>query len=206
MSDENDPNSNIITLAPRDGGSPEIETNYTPEPTSYDQERMYQEYLRGITMTQISENWNVSYRTIQRYKEKLDWDGRKEKDIAQKAFLNESEVDTIARETYSKLLKICYRMVSDLERAVFEVDAEQQARTVPLKTVTDAVEKLTKLHYFAKAGGVEKKQIESKHTEHKIDYAKLARIHLDTKKQNPEYDEKRLLKDVVDAAYKKVEE
>ena len=155
-------------------------------------------------MTQIAENWKVSYRTVQRYKEKLDWDNRKEKDIAQKAFLNETEIDTIARETYSKLLKVCYRLVSDLERSVFEVDAEQQARTVPLKTITDAVEKLTKLHYFAQAGGVEKRITESKHTQVNVDYAKMAELYMSAKKDGVNYDAKAHLKDVIEGKFTRV--
>lgn len=208
MSDETDEKTpdNIRTFTARE--NPEASQLPASEASTYDQELMYQEYLRGVTMTQIAENWKekVSYRTVQRYKEKFRWDERKEKDLALKAFLSESETDTIARETYTKLLKVCYRLVSDLERSVFDADAEEQARSVPLKTITDAVEKLTKLHYFAQAGGVDKKSIESKHTQVNVDYAEMAKIYMKAKTEGVDYDAKAHMKDVIDGKFKRVKD
>jgi transposase len=201
MSDENTTDNNV-TLFPKQDNQ-EVQT-LPVEVGTFDQEKMYQRFVRGITLTAIAEEFGISYATIKRYKDKLEWDARKERDLEQKAFLNESEVDTIARETYSKLLKVCYRLVSDLERSVFEVDAEQQARSVPLKTITDAVEKLTKLHYFAQAGGVDKKQIESKHTQVNVDYTEMAKLYMSAKKEGVDYDAKSHLKDVIEGNFTRV--
>jgi transposase len=201
MSDETDP-SNIVTLLPKQENQ-EVKTLPT-EVGTFDQEKMYQRFVRGVTLAAIAEEFGISYATIKRYKDKLDWEERKQRDIAQKAFLDETEIDTIARETYSKLLKVCYRLVSDIERSVFEVDAEQQARTVPLKTITDAVEKLTKLHYFAQAGGVEKRITESKHTQVNVDYAKMAELYMSAKKDGVNYDAKAHLKDVIEGKFTRV--
>jgi hypothetical protein len=172
-------------------------------PSDFDKEQMYQEYRRGKTLKAIAERFNMTEKSIGKYKKEGQWDEKKERDLQEKQKLEKSEIEDIAKETYSKLLKVVYKLVSDFEKYVFE--GEENGRPVPLKVLTDAVEKLTKLHYFAANGGVEK--VKSEHTvrnvNEKIDYAKLAEVHLKMKRLNPGYDEKALLKDVVDAAYKK---
>lgn len=172
-------------------------------PSDFDKEQMYQEYRRGKTLKAIAERFNVNERSVSKYKKEGKWDEKKENDLKEKQKLEKSEIEDIAKETYSKLLKVVYKLVSDFEKYVFE--GEENGRPVPLKVLTDAVEKLTKLHYFAANGGVEK--VKSEHTvrsvNERIDYAKLAEVHLKMKQINPGYDEKALLKDVVDAAYKK---
>jgi rRNA maturation protein Nop10 len=171
-------------------------------PSDFDLEQMYQEYRRGKTLGSIAEKFNLSDKTVGKYRKELKWDERRAKEVEEKQKLERSEIEDIAKETYSKLLKVTYKLVSDFERYVF--DGEEQGSPVPLKVLTEAVEKLTKLHYFAANGGVERTKTEtvSRNVHERIDYAELARIHLEAKK-NPQYDEKALLKDVVDASYKK---
>lgn len=175
----------------------------TFQPSDFDKEQMYQEFRRGKTLGAIAEKWNISDRTIGKYKKDNNWEERRQREIDERQKLEKTEVEDIAKETYSKLLKITHRLVTDFERYVF--DGEEQGSPVPLKVLTEAVEKLTKLHYFAAAGGVERTKTEtiSRNVSEKIDYAALARVHLDAKKQDANYDEKALLKDVVDASYKK---
>jgi hypothetical protein len=172
-------------------------------PSDFDLEQMYQEYRRGKTLTSIAEKFNLSDKTVGKYRKELKWDERRSKELEEKQKLERSEIEDIAKETYAKLLKVTYKLVSDFERYVF--DGEEQGSPVPLKILTEAVEKLTKLHYFAANGGVERTKSETvtRNVTEKIDYAALAKIHLETKKLNPEYDQKALIKDVVNATYNK---
>jgi hypothetical protein len=174
-------------------------------PSDLDKEQMYQEYRRGNSLKSIAEKWNLTEKSLQKYKKDYKWEARKAKDLEEKQMLEKADVEHIARETYSRLLKVVYKLVTDFEKYVFE--GEDTGRPVPLKILTDAVEKLTKLHYFAANGGVERTKSEHtvRNVNERIDYAKLAEIHLKMKQLNPGYDEKALLKDVVDAAYKKNE-
>ena len=173
------------------------------QPSDFDKEQMYQDFRKGKNLVEIAEKWNCSEKSISRYKKDGKWEERRQKEIEQKKQLETIEVEDIARETYTKLLKVTYKLVSDFENYVF--DGEEQGSPVPLKVLTEAVEKLTKLHYFAANGGVERTKTEtvSRSVHEKIDYAALAKIHLEAKKSNPQYDQKALLKDVVDASYKK---
>jgi rRNA maturation protein Nop10 len=172
-------------------------------PSDFDLEQMYQEYRRGKTLTSIAEKFNLSDKTVGKYRKELKWDERRSKELEEKQKLERSEIEDIAKETYAKLLKVTYKLVSDFERYVF--DGEEQGSPVPLKILTEAVEKLTKLHYFAANGGVERTKSETvtRNVTEKIDYAALAKIHLETKKLNPDYDQKALIKDVVNATYNK---
>lgn len=174
-------------------------------PSDLDKEQMYQEYRRGNSLKAIAEKWNLTEKSLQKYKKDHKWEARKAKDLEEKQMLEKADVEHIARETYSRLLKVVYKLVTDFEKYVFE--GEDTGRPVPLKVLTDAVEKLTKLHYFAANGGVERTKSEHtvRNVNERIDYAKLAEIHLKMKELNPGYDERALLKDVVDAAYKKKE-
>lgn len=173
------------------------------QPSDFDKEQMYQEFRRGKTLKAIAEKWNISERSVGKYRKDGNWDDKKQRDIEERQKLEKTEVEDVAKETYSKLLKICYKLVSDFEKYVFE--GEEQGAPVPLKVLTEAVERLTKLHYFAANGGVERTKTEtvSRNVSERIDYAALAKIHLEAKKLNPSYDEKGLLKDVVDASYNK---
>jgi hypothetical protein len=164
---------------------------------------MYQEFRRGMSIKAIAEKWNLGEKTINKYKKSFGWEEKRNKELAERQKLEKLEIEDIAKETYSKLLRVTHRLVSNFEAYVF--DGEEQGSPVPLKVLTEAVEKLTKLHYFAAAGGVERTKSEtvSRNISEKIDYAALAKIHLETKKLNPNYDERGLLKDVVDASYKK---
>ena len=177
----------------------------TFQPSDFDKEQMYQEFRRGKTLGSIAEKWNISDRTIGKYRKDNDWDGKRQREIDERKSLESVEIEEIAKQTYSKLLKVTFKLVSDFERYVF--DGEEQGSPVPLKVLTEAVEKLTKLHYFAANGGVERTKTESitRNVHERIDYAELAKIHLETKKLNPDYDERGLLKDVVDASYKKLD-
>jgi rRNA maturation protein Nop10 len=172
-------------------------------PSDFDLEQMYQEYRRGKTLTSIAEKFNLSDKTVGKYRKELKWDERRAKELEEKQKLERSEIEDIAKETYAKLLKVTYKLVLDFERYVF--DGEEQGSPVPLKILTEAVEKLTKLHYFAANGGVERTKSETvtRNVTEKIDYAALAKIHLETKKLNPDYDQKALIKDVVNATYSK---
>jgi len=173
------------------------------QPSDFDKEQMYQDFRKGKTLVELAEKWNVSEKSMGRYKKDGKWDERRQREIDEKRSLETIEIEEIAKQTYSKLLKVTYKLVSDFERYVF--DGEEQGSPVPLKVLTEAVEKLTKLHYFAANGGVERTKSETvtRNVTEKIDYAALAKIHMESKKLNPGYDEKGLLKDVVDASYKK---
>lgn len=173
------------------------------QPSEFDKEQMYQEFRRGKSLVAIAEKWNITDRTVSKYRKNDSWDDRKQKELDERQKLEKTEVEDIAKETYTKLLKVTFKLVSDFEKYVFE--GEEQGQPVPLKVLTDAVEKLTKLHYFAASGGVERTKSETvtRNVHERIDYAALAKIHLETKKRNPDYDEKALLKDVVDSSYKK---
>lgn len=173
------------------------------QPSDFDKEQMYQDFRKGKNLVDIAEKWNCSEKSVSRYKKDGKWEERRQREIDERKQLESIEVEDIARETYSKLLKVTYKLVSDFERYVF--DGEEQGSPVPLKVLTEAVEKLTKLHYFAANGGVERTKTESitRNVTEKIDYAALAKIHLEAKKTNPGYDERGLLKDVVDSSYKK---
>lgn len=175
----------------------------TFQPSDFDKEQMFQDFRKGKTLVEIAEKWNCSEKTISRYKKDSKWEERRQREIDERKQLETIEIEDIAKETYSKLLKVTYKLVSDFERYVF--DGEENGSPVPLKVLTEAVEKLTKLHYFAANGGVERTKTEtiSRNVSEKIDYAALAKIHLQAKKENPDYDQKALLKDVVDASYKK---
>jgi len=174
-------------------------------PSDFDKEQMYQEFRKGMSLKAIAEKWNLNEKSVQKYKKDHKWESRKAKEVEEKQMLDTADIEHIARETYSRLLKVVYKLVTDFEKYVFE--GEDTGRPVPLKVLTEAVEKLTKLHYFAINGGVERTKSETtvRNVNEKIDYAKLAEIHLKMKELNPGYDEKALLRDVVDTAYKKKE-
>lgn len=173
------------------------------QPSDFDKEQMFQDFRKGKSLVEIAEKWNCSEKSISRYKKDGKWEERRNREIEERKQLETIEVEDIAKETYTKLLKVTYKLVSDFERYVF--DGEEQGSPVPLKVLTEAVEKLTKLHYFAANGGVERTKSETvtRNVTEKIDYAALAKIHLEAKKTNPDYNQKALLKDVVDASYKK---
>lgn len=173
------------------------------QPSDFDKEQMYQEFRRGKSLVSIAEKWNIAESTIHKYKKNEKWDERRAREIEERQKLEAVEIEDIAKETYAKLLKVTYKLVSDFEKYVF--DGEEQGSPVPLKVLTEAVEKLTKLHYFSVNGGVERTKTESvtRNVTEKIDYAALAKIHLEAKKTNPDYNERALVKDVVDASYKK---
>lgn len=167
--------------------------------SDYDKEVMYKAFKRGISLTDIAEEFGVSYRSLTRYKSLGNWDERKMKELA----IVDAAPIAIAEEAYTKLLKSCWKLADIVERQlVFDESAEGDAGArVNLKMITDCIDKLTRLHLFAQAGGVN--QVHVKSETHKIDYAEMAKIYMKAKKEGVDYDAKAHLQDVIDTTYTK---
>lgn len=165
-----------------------------------DKEAMYKAYRKGMAMTEIAEEFGLTYRSVIKYKQKGLWDARKEQDLA----ILKATPEQLSVEAYTKVLRTVLKLADIIERqVVLDESAEGGPVKVDLKTIVECIDKLTRLHLFAKAGGVDQKKKIIEKRIHKIDYAAMAKIYMQAKQQdNLEYDAKAHLRDVIDASYK----
>ncbi len=163
--------------------------------SDFDKDVMFRLYRSGTTLKDIALQFDLSEKTIQRYKATGGWEERKlEEALVMKAGPSEASV-----EAYSKLVRVCWKLANDLEKATLDGD-DARTTTANLKTIVDCVDKLTRLHLFAEAGGIDQKNVTT--TVVKVDYAEMAKLYSKLKAEGIEYNAKEHLKDVIDAQYK----
>lgn len=165
--------------------------------TDAEKEAMFALYKNGSTLKEIAEQFNLSYGTLKKYKKAGDWDDRKEIEVAKETKLMTTGPEALAMESYTKVLRSCFVLAERAEQRII-----QEGETVNpnlLKTLTDCIDKLQRLHLFSKAGGVNKN--ENRNVNVKVDYKEMAKIYKKAKENGEEYDSGEHLKDVINATY-----
>jgi transposase len=167
---------------------------------------MFRDYCNGMLLQQIAEKYGISERTVRRNKEKEEWDSKKAEYLSEKRRLASLQTEKdLTEEARIKVNKLLLKFVEDLER-IGEVEGYAG---IPMKLITDAVDKLSRLQTFKETGGVDKKELTV--TSHKIDWAEVVRATHQIKQQNPDTDIKDLMEkitdpNIVDAEFKDVKE
>jgi hypothetical protein len=167
--------------------------------TETEKEMMYTMYRNGATLKAISEEFDLAYVTLKKYKREGGWDERKEIEIAKETKLMEIGPETLAQESYTKVLRACFVLAEQAEQRVLKNGEDINPNL--LKLLTDCIDKLQRLHLFSKAGGVNKSESRNLNVNTKVDYREMAKIYKEAKKNGEEYDSKKHLEDVINATY-----
>lgn len=158
---------------------------------------MFEQFCKGMTLKEIAEVYQISYRTIVRYSTDGNWSEEKAK---LKEELKGLEVVDDQADLPSKAidstLRALNKMAADLNRDI------QSGRepTVNYKNLVDALDKAVKLRMHVDTGGVTK----TEHTVNKktqtVDWNRLIETMVKAKKEHGEsFNEKAFIKDVIDA-------
>jgi hypothetical protein len=176
------------------------ETKPTKIPSSYDKEVMYKQWKAGASLKDLSEKWDVNYRTMVKYKNQGKWDERKLKDLTalqERELKGKSVALAVGEDTYTKMLRILHFLADNMENQIIYGVQDENGVTVPIKTLTECIDKLLRLHKFVEHDGVQKSEV----VKRKVDYTELAKLYLKAKKEGLEYDDKGHLEKVINAEY-----
>lgn len=158
---------------------------------------MYEQFCKGLTLKEIAETYQISYRTIVRYSKDGNWSEEKAK---LKEELKDLETVDDQADLPSKAidstLRALNKMAADLNRDI----QTGKEPTVNYKNLVDALDKAVKLRMHVDTGGVTK----TEHTVNKkvqtLDWNKLIESAVKAKKEHGEgFNEKEFLKNVIDA-------
>jgi hypothetical protein len=161
--------------------------------TSIELESMYQAYKKGHMLKDIATQNGVTPRHVSRILDRENWKERKSKELLEdKRANNLVGKEELSVEIFNKNLQIAHEML----REAHAIAKTEGYNKVPVKTLTDVVDKLIRLQIFMQSGGIDKKQVEVK--SHKIDWNALIKTSIKAKKENSEFNEQEFVKNAIE--------
>ena len=168
--------------------------------TPHQIEAMFQAYKKGYSLKEIADQNQVSTRTMTRLRKDGEWDKRKDTEaLTAKRSANLIGKQELSLNLFNETLELAYELL----KGVKEEAIENGFARVPLKQITDVVDKLVRLQMFMDSGGVSKKQVEVR--EHKIDWNDMIKATLEAKKDDPNFDDREFVRKAVNKVFNKDE-
>lgn len=159
-------------------------------------EKMFADWLAGMTLKEIADQNAISYQTILRYKKKGDWENRKSLALVEMKELQEGLPKAILQEeTINDTLRVLHRLVQEIKEGMFLNRWEKMP--INVKSLVDSINTLFRLQTFLDSGGVDRKEVNVK--KQSIDWNRLIESSVKLKQGlGDQFDEKQFIKQVLD--------
>jgi len=112
------------------------------------------QYIAGYTPTQIAKGKGIRLSTLKRWVTAYNWIESREQSRKQLYFLQSATQDQFLAKSADTLSKVVYLLTEDMARHLADPDGGPMR--LPIKTLTDCIDKLKRLQMHISTGGVTK--------------------------------------------------
>ena len=166
---------------------------------------MYQKWVRKIPITKIAEELGISTKTVHKYKNKDEWESRKEREDKENRALAEVSRELIALNAED----IRNRSIKEIEMALYFRakrirEAMERGDAVDgiageLQKLASTLEKHQNVETKQSTGGVKRSEVHIK--QEKIDWNEIIKLSIEARKQHGNnFDERKFIADAIKAS------